>query len=57
MSGTVGSSGTTIGLSTLAELERLTTEGTLVDLSLVGSREWHAEMLELEGYGFRALHG
>lgn len=47
MTGTISSSGTTVGLSTLSEFQRLTTESTLVDLSFLCSREWNTEMLEL----------
>ena len=43
----VGSSGTTVCLSTLAELEGLTTEGTLVDLAFLGSREGDTVVLKL----------
>lgn len=44
----VGGSSTSVGLTTLAELERLTTEGTLVDLALVGSGEWQTKVLKLD---------
>ena len=37
VAGTVGRGGATVSLATLAELERLTTERTLVDLALLGS--------------------
>jgi hypothetical protein len=47
VAGTVGSGGAAVGLATLAELERLTTEGTLVDLALLGTREGDTVVLEL----------
>lgn len=43
----VGGSGATIRLSTLAELEGLTTKGTLINLAFLGSREGDTIVLEL----------
>lgn len=47
MSGTVRRGSAAVRLATLAELERLTTERTLVDLALIRPREWYTEVLEL----------
>lgn len=47
VTGSIGSGGASIGLSTLSELEGLTTESSLVDLALLGSGEWDTEVLEL----------
>jgi hypothetical protein len=47
----VSSSGTSIGLTTLAELEGLTAEGTLVDLAFLGSGERYAVVFELVNFG------
>mmetsp|Transcript_45581 Transcript_45581/g.121197 ORF Transcript_45581/g.121197 Transcript_45581/m.121197 type:complete len:372 (+) Transcript_45581:1171-2286(+) len=44
---TVSNSGAAVSLTTLAKLEGLTTEGTLVDLALLSTRERHAIVLEL----------
>ena len=49
MASAVSRSSAAVGLSTLPVLERLTTEGTLIDFALLGTREWHAEVLKLEG--------
>lgn len=43
----IGSGGTSVGLSTLAILEGLTTERSLVDLSFLGSGEGNTVVLEL----------
>ena len=57
MSSTIGSGGTAVGLATLSELQRLTTEGTLVNLALLGTREWQTEVLELDdGTGSLSAH-
>lgn len=44
----IGSGGAAVCLSALAVLERLTTERTLVNLALLGTRERQAKVLELE---------
>ena len=44
----VSGSCTPICLTTLAELQRLATESTLVDLALLGSRERNTEMFKLK---------
>jgi hypothetical protein len=49
MASTVSRSRTTVGLSTLPVLERLTAEGTLIDFALLGTRKWHTEVFKLEG--------
>merc|ERR1712093_21258 len=55
--GSVGSGGASVGLSTLAVLERLTTKGALVDLALLGSGEGNTEVLELDdGVGRLSAH-
>lgn len=48
MSGSVGGSGATVGLSSLSVLERLSTERALVDLALLGAGEGESVVLELE---------
>jgi len=47
VSGTVGGGAAAVCLTTLAVVLALTTESTLVDFALVGSREWAAVVLEL----------
>ena len=47
MARAVGGSGAAVGLTALAEVERLTTERALVDLALLGTREGDTEVLEL----------
>lgn len=49
VTGTVGSGSATVRLAALAKLQRLTTEGPLVDLAFLRSRERNTEMLELLG--------
>ena len=51
MSRPVCRSGTPISLATFAEIERLPTEGTLVDLPFVGAGERKAVVLELDDGG------
>jgi hypothetical protein len=48
VSGSVGSSGTSVCLSTFTIVERLSTESTLVDLSLLRTGEWDSVVLKLE---------
>jgi hypothetical protein len=43
----VGGGGAPVSLSSLSELERLSTKGSLVDLALLGTREWDTKVLEL----------
>jgi hypothetical protein len=47
VSGSVGSGSTSVSLSALSEIERLSTESTLVDLALFRSREGDTVVLEL----------
>jgi hypothetical protein len=47
MSSAIGGGAATVGLASLSVLERLTTEGSLVDLASVSSREGHTIRLEL----------
>jgi hypothetical protein len=47
VAGTVGSGGASVSLATLAELERLSTKGTLVDLAFLRSGEGYTVVLEL----------
>ena len=47
VTGTVGGGSTAVCLTTLSVLQRLTTEGTLVDLALLCSREGDTEVLKL----------
>lgn len=54
VTGPIGCSRTSIGLSAFAKFERLASKGTLIDLSIGGTREWHAEMFELDD-GIRCL--
>ncbi|KPW45901.1 hypothetical protein ALO88_05615 [Pseudomonas syringae pv. antirrhini] len=53
VTGTVGSSTGTCSLTTLAEVLGLTTERTLIDATLLGTRERQTHVLEFEN-GFRA---
>lgn len=48
MTSAVGGGSAAVSLSTLAELERLSTESALVDLALLGTREGKAVVLKLE---------
>lgn len=48
MACSIGGGSATVGLTTLSELEGLTTEGTLVDLSLSSTREGDTEVFELK---------
>ena len=43
----VGHTAAAVGLASLAELETLTPEGSLVDLAVLGTAERHAEVLQL----------
>lgn len=54
VSSSVSGGSTSVGLSTLSVVERLTTEGSLVDLSLLCSGKGKTEMLELND-GSRSL--
>lgn len=54
VSSSVGGGGTSVSLATLAVVERLTTEGTLVDLAILGSGEGKTEVFELND-GTRSL--
>lgn len=47
MTSTVSGGSASVCLTTLSKFERLTTECTLVDLALLGSRERNTEVLEL----------
>jgi hypothetical protein len=47
VTGTVGGSGATVRLTAFAELERLTTESSLIDFALFGARERYTEMFKL----------
>mmetsp|Transcript_7895 Transcript_7895/g.13313 ORF Transcript_7895/g.13313 Transcript_7895/m.13313 type:complete len:352 (+) Transcript_7895:1043-2098(+) len=48
MTGTIRSSTTSVSLTTLSVIQRLTTEGSLVDLARLSSGEGHAVRLQLE---------
>jgi len=48
VAGTISDSGATVGLTTLAKLQTLTTKGTLVDLALLGSGEGDTVVLQLD---------
>lgn len=48
VSSAVGGGGAAVSLSSLSELERLSTESALVDLALGGTREGKSVVLELE---------
>ena len=54
--GAVGGGRAAVGLAALAVVERLATEGALIDLALVGAREGQAVVLELDdgGWGLAA---
>ena len=47
----VSSTGAAVGLATLSVVKGLTTEGTLVDLTLLSAREWKTVVFELEDSG------
>lgn len=47
MTSSVGSSGTSVGLTTFAEFQRLSTEGPLIDFAFFSTGEWDTEMFEL----------
>lgn len=47
MAGTVGGGGATVCLTSLAELQGLTTESSLVNLALLRSRKGHTKVLKL----------
>ena len=47
VSGPVGHTAAAMGLASLAELEALTPEGSLVDLAVLGTTEGHAKVLQL----------
>ncbi len=47
VSGSVGGGAASVSLSTLSEILRLSTESTLIDLSVLGSREWASVILQL----------
>jgi hypothetical protein len=48
MTGTIGSCSTAVCLTAFAIIQRLTTNGTLVYLSIFGTGEWNTIMFELE---------
>lgn len=48
VSSSVSGGGTSVRLSSLSVLERLSSERTLVDLALLGTREGESEMFEFE---------
>ena len=48
VAGSVGDGAASIGLTTLTHVLRLTTEGSLINLTILGSRERHAVRLKLE---------
>ena len=50
MTGTVSGSSATVCLATLAKLQGLTTEGALVDLAFLGTRERNTVVLKLAGF-------
>ncbi len=57
VTGTVGGGGTSVSLTTLTVVERLTTESTLVDLAVLGTGEGKTEVLELDnGTGSLTTH-
>ena len=56
MTGTVGDSAASVGLTTLSEVGGLTSKGSLVDLSIASSAEGHTVGLELT-HGNRSLSG
>jgi len=47
VSRSVGHTAASVGLASLAELETLTPEGSLVDLSVLRAAERHAKVLQL----------
>ena len=47
VSGSVSDSAAAVSLSSFAELGRLTTEGSLINLAISSSTEWHAVRLKL----------
>lgn len=49
MTRSVSGSSASVGLATFAEVQRLSTEGTLVDLSFLRPRERYTESLQLKG--------
>lgn len=49
MAGSVGGSGAAVGLTTFPEFERLTTEGSLVNLSVLCPGEGYTEVFKLGG--------
>lgn len=57
MASSVSDGAASVGLTTLAEVLRLTTESSLIDFAVLGSREGHAVGLELEdGLGRLTSH-
>lgn len=48
VAGSIGDAAASMCLTTLAELQALAAEGSLVDFALFGSREWHTVVLELD---------
>jgi hypothetical protein len=52
MSGTIGSGGAASGLTSLSELQGLTSEGSLVDGSVGVTREWHSIALQFDDGGW-----
>lgn len=57
MSSSVGDGSTSVGLTSLAEFERLTSESSLVDFALICSRKWHTKVFELDdGPGCLSTH-
>lgn len=49
VSGTIGGGSATVRLTTLSEIQRLTTKSALVDLALLRPRERNTKVLELAG--------
>jgi len=47
MSGTIGDAACTVSLSTLAEVQTLTSKRSLVNLAVVHTTERHADVLQL----------
>ncbi len=57
VSGAIGGARASVGLAALAKVERLSAEGALVDLAVLGPAEGEAELLQLEdGGGGLAAH-
>jgi hypothetical protein len=57
MSSSISNSAASVGLTSLSEVLRLSTKGSLINLAFIGSRERHAVALQLiNGFGSFSSH-